>query len=32
MSSFFRALRYGPSRKPRYVVTRKHSIAGWHWK
>ena len=32
MGSFFRALRYGPKRKPRYVVTRKHSLAGWHWK
>ena len=32
MGSFFRALRYGPRRKPRYVVTRKYAIAGWHWK
>lgn len=32
MASFFRALRYGPKRKPQYVVTRKHSLAGWHWK
>jgi cellulose synthase (UDP-forming) len=32
MASFFRALTYGPNRKPRYVVTRKHSIAGWHFK
>jgi cellulose synthase (UDP-forming) len=32
MASFFRALAYGPNRKPRYVVTRKHPIGGWHWK
>jgi cellulose synthase (UDP-forming) len=32
MASFGRALRYGPRRKPQYVVTRKHSITGWHWK
>jgi len=32
MTSFLRALRYGPRRKPSYVVTRKHSLVGWHWK
>jgi hypothetical protein len=32
MFSLFRALAYGPNRKPRYVVTRKHSVSGWHWR
>jgi cellulose synthase (UDP-forming) len=32
IGSLFRALLYGPNRKPRYVVTRKHPIGGWHWK
>jgi len=32
MGSLFRALLWGPNRKPRYVVTRKHPVGGWHWK
>jgi hypothetical protein len=32
MASLFRALLWGPNRKPRYVVTRKHPVGGWHWK
>jgi cellulose synthase (UDP-forming) len=32
MGSLLKALAYGPNRKPKYVVTRKHTVSGWHWK